>query len=270
MSSHAPAAPPETVRQVLADRGDLGYAIDPTPAVLGPLVETLDETGADPGARLLVRTESLKDQVQDFLFASRLADLDARDAIAYRTDDWFPNRNLLVFETAAVQLIDLAGQLAAVETTAEPVLTVLEPNLADHWESATGFQLRTPARSAVENTIEEALGPDARADFTAIIESLETARGDTAGLDEVTIALLVAARNEALLYDVSKWGEDVGLASKATFSRTKSNLEDLGVIATEKVPIDVGRPRLRLKFADERLRSASADELASVATGLLD
>jgi predicted transcriptional regulator len=86
----------------------------------------------------------------------------------------------------------------------------------------------------------------------------------------VTISLLVAARNEVLLYDISKWGEDIGIASKATFSRTKTRLEDLGLIDTEKVPIDVGRPRLRLKLGDDRLREADADQLADVAQSLLD
>jgi DNA-binding MarR family transcriptional regulator len=66
----------------------------------------------------------------------------------------------------------------------------------------------------------------------------------------VTVSLLVAARNRELLYDISRWGEDVGLASKATFSRTKSQLEERGLLDTEKVPIDVGRPRLRLRLTD--------------------
>lgn len=113
------------------------------------------------------------------------------------------------------------------------------------------------------------MGPDAVDDFDTVLESLTTARGDGDGLDEVTISLLVAAKNEELLYDISKWGEDVGIASKATFSRAKTTLEEMGLIDTEKVPIDVGRPRLRLRFAHERLQSASADELASVAQSLL-
>ena len=54
-----------------------------------------------------------------------------------------------------------------------------------------------------------------------------------------------------LLYDISRWGEDVGVASKATFSRAKSRLEDAALIRTEKVPIDVGRPRLRLTLPAE-------------------
>ena len=98
---------------------------------------------------------------------------------------------------------------------------------------------------------------------------METARGDEEDLSEVTVALLVAAKNEQLLYDISKWGEDTGVASKATFSRTKTNLEERGLIDTEKVPIDVGRPRLRLKLADDRLTNVSAAELASVAQSVL-
>ncbi len=31
----------------------------------------------------------------------------------------------------------------------------------------------------------------------------------------------------------------------------------MGLIDTEKVPIDVGRPRLRLKIGDERLQEAT-------------
>jgi len=79
----------------------------------------------------------------------------------------------------------------------------------------------------------------------------------------------VAARNGDLLYDISRWGEDVGIASKATFSRTKTRMEESGVIATEKVPIDVGRPRLRLRLGDERLDVDDDREFARVARSML-
>ena len=75
--------------------------------------------------------------------------------------------------------------------------------------------------------------------------------------------------HELQLYDISRWGEDTGVASKATFSRTKTRLEDRGLIDTTKVPIDVGRPRLRLLLGDERLQEADIDDLASVAQELL-
>jgi hypothetical protein len=36
------------------------------------------------------------------------------------------------------------------------------------------------------------------------------------------------------------------------------------------VPIDVGRPRLRLKLGDDRLADADTDQLAGVATSILN
>jgi hypothetical protein len=50
----------------------------------------------------------------------------------------------------------------------------------------------------------------------------------------------------------------------------KNKLEDAGLITTEKVPMDIGRPRLRLLLGDDRLAEASPDELVSVAYGLLE
>jgi len=279
MATQAPAPPVASIERLLAQRGPPTYAVNPAPTLLGALVEALDEASSDgpdadggeaPATRLLVETEAFKDQVEDFLFASSLADLTDRDAVAVRTADGFLNGNLLLYPGTAVQVFDLEVRLAAVGTDEADVVAALERQASTRWEAGTAYSLRTPARTAIADTLADQLGPDAEADFSAIVDSLETARGKGRGLDEVTIALLVAAKNEALLYDISKWGEDVGLASKATFSRTKSTLEKLGLIATEKVPIDVGRPRLRLKFADDRLQGATADELASVAMGLME
>ncbi|QHS15763.1 hypothetical protein GWK26_00600 [haloarchaeon 3A1-DGR] len=83
--------------------------------------------------------------------------------------------------------------------------------------------------------------------------------GDT---DAVTIALLVAAKSGAQQYRISKWGEDSGVGSAATFSRKKNNLEDDSVITTEKVPDDIGRPRYCLQLIDKyALRSQFGVEL---------
>jgi predicted transcriptional regulator len=104
-------------------------------------------------------------------------------------------------------------------------------------------------------------------DFRTVLKSVEEMSDGE--LDVVEVSLLVAAKHEQLLYDISHWGEDVGVASTATFSRTKTRLEEQGLIETEKVPIDVGRPRLRLLLGDERLHEADTEELASVARELL-
>jgi hypothetical protein len=44
----------------------------------------------------------------------------------------------------------------------------------------------------------------------------------------------------------------------------------MGLIDTEKVPVDVGRPRLRLKLGDDRLVNASEAQLATVAQSILN
>jgi len=136
------------------------------------------------------------------------------------------------------------------------------------FERGEEFGLRTPARSQVLDSLDEAFDSEVQTDFRAVLEALGSTR-DEAVLDEVGVSLIVAARHEELLYDISKWGEDSGVASKATFSRLKTKLEDQGVIETEKVPVEVGRPRLRLLVGDERLREASSEDVASMVRELL-
>ena len=166
-------------------------------------------------------------------------------------------------------LVTTNDTVAALASDDSAFVTATYETYTAAWEDADEFVLRTPSLSVVRESLETDISEEVRADFDTVLSSLQTARGDGQGLDEVTISLLVAAKNEVLLYDISKWGEDIGIASKATFSRTKTRLEDLGLVDTEKVPIDVGRPRLRLKLGDDRLRRADADQLAGVAQSLL-
>ena len=63
-------------------------------------------------------------------------------------------------------------------------------------------------------------------------------------------------------------GRNAGIASKATFSRAKSALEDASLIETEKVPPDIGRPRLRLIATDE-LATANLKTLSTEIQSLL-
>ncbi len=230
-------------------------------------------TGFDgelPTVHMLADERTLKDVMDDFIVASNAADLIADDVLELRTLEEAPENSLLVADDAVVAIVHAGDRVGGLVTDDQEFVDAAYETYAERWEDATSFNLRTPPISRVRETRLEEIGPDAEEDFTAILESLETARGDGEGLDEVTISLLVAAKNEALLYDISKWGEDVGIASKATFSRTKTKLEDMGLLDTEKVPIDVGRPRLRLKIGDDRLREADNGQLATVAQSILN
>lgn len=259
----------DVLNTLLADTTEPTLIVDPTSPLIEALVDTAIALSPAPTLRVLATEAVLKDAVADFLVASNAAELVADDTLSLHVADTEPGNELVVTPSSLGAIVTAATETAALTTADSDFVQTVYDHYTDSWDAAPGFTLRTPPRSTIRETLRTSISPGVEADFTALLDSLETARGNGEGLDEVTISLLVAAKNNELLYDISKWGEDVGIASKATFSRTKTTLEELGLIDTEKVPIDVGRPRLRLKFAHEQLKNASANELAGVAQGIL-
>ena len=225
--------------------------VDPSAETIAALIEAATAREDLPSMSMLAADSELASVMDDFLAASTAADLVADEALGIRLLPDDVDNALFVSPSKLVVLVSADDRVAALST-----------------DDAAEYDLRTPAISRVRETMAAEIDAATRDDFDALLASVEAARGSDA-IDEVTASLLVAAKNDVLLYDISKWGEDVGIASKATFSRTKTRLEDAGLVDTEKVPIDVGRPRLRLKLGDERLRGVDAADLADVATEML-
>lgn len=263
----------ETVADVvtagLEGAGENVLVVNPTTATIRGLVRELGDRDDPPTVRLLVDEDPLKDLVEDFLIGSAIADLVAAETLEVRTLGEVPRNFLFVSENAVTAVVDGGSEMAALTTEGPEFVEAALDHYDDRWADAEEFSLRTPPLSEVTTTLSSEIGHETTRDFEAVLDSLESARGNGEGLGEVTISLLVAARNGVLLYDISKWGEDVGLASKATFSRTKTRLEDQGLIDTDKVPIEVGRPRLRLKLGDDRLKDVPPAEMAERAHDLL-
>lgn len=249
------------------------YFLDPTAAILVDLVEVAQGyEGTLPAVRVLASGRVVRRVMDDFIVASAAAELVQDGHLELRTeaDDVAHGNATVVTEDVVLSLVSFGGQVAGLPTDDAEFVDDVRETYEGRWARADAYDLSTPAISTVETTLSGDLGSETSEDFEAVLGSLETARGDGNGLDEVTISLLVAAKNEQLFYDLSEWGEDVGLASKATFSRVKNDLEDADLIETRKVPVDVGRPRQRLAITDDRLRSASNDQLASVAESILN
>ena len=260
----------EIIQSMFADtKGEL-LVIKPAAETLEIIVEaaSADSSGL-PEIHLVANESVLKEVMGDFIIASQAADLIEDGILSLRIADEELHNSLFVSSEAVVSLVTADDYAVRLTTDDDEFTAAAFDTYQSIWEESSTFNLRTPGISKVRESLKADLSDQTEADFETVLSSLETARGDGEGLDEVTISLLVAAKNEVLLYDISKWGEDTGIASKATFSRTKTRLEDLGLIDTEKVPIDVGRPRLRLKLGDERLRDAETDQLAGVAQSLL-
>ena len=218
---------------------------------------------------LLSKPAPMKEATADFSVASVAADLEQAGRLELRTVTDTMENAVILTENEVIAVIDLFDGAAGLTSENQALVERVWDSFDQQWAISAPFSHRTPALSEVRNTLSDEIGADVRKDFDAILEALESSRGATDIVDEVAISLLAAARHETLLYDISKWGEDVGVASKATFSRTKTVLERKGLLDTEKVPIDVGRPRLRLILAEEQLRTAPPDELANVALSIL-
>jgi hypothetical protein len=258
------------LEKLLSDSSGTVFVVQPSLAALAALVETATTADGDlPTLQVLAAEAVCKELRREFLLASRAADLVAADALELRSADAEQGNHLYVTDDG-VHAVVAAGSHVALLSTADEAFTAAAGDRCESaWESADRFDLRTPPRSRVDGALREDIGEDVAATFTSVLASVESVRGDD-DLDEVALSLLVAARHEVLLYDISKWGEDIGVASKATFSRVKNKLEDAGLITTEKVPMDIGRPRLRLLLGDDRLREADTDEFVAVAADLLD
>ena len=252
----------------LPSDSDVAYLIDPTPSVLRAMIEVCADTVELPSVRVLADRSLLKTVSDDFPVASNAAELVDRGVLELRVATADAGNALLVTDTSIVAVVSAGEQVAGLVTTDEAFVRGVNETYRTHFEAAESFSLRTPALSAIRSSLDDEFGSAVRADFDAVLASVGA--DDGPGLDEVVISLLVAARSDVLLYDISKWGEDTGIASKATFSRTKTDLEDAGLIETEKVPIDVGRPRLRLRPGDDRLETAEPERLAAVAADLLE
>ncbi|RJT07582.1 transcriptional regulator TbsP [Halococcus sp. IIIV-5B] len=232
------------------------------------LGEILGELNDPPEVHLLTTESVLKWARDDFVLASKAADLLENGTLSIRSsENPFENR-LVVTEGSVVSLITAGEYTAGLPATHEAFTGAVNEKWSIRWDEAEQFSLRTPPRSQVEETLGEEFGSEVEADFRTMLDAIETTRGDER-LSGTDVSLLVAAKHELLLYDISRWGEDVGVASKATFSRRKTHLEENALIETETVPIDIGRPRLRLLLGKSELREAASDELPAVAEQLL-
>jgi len=253
----------EEILETAFESADSLLLVDPTREAIEALTTVTSAAETPPSIRLLAETAVVKDVMDDFVVASNAADHVASGTLTVRTGIGAANA-LVITDDSVWALVGVGDRVAALGDDDDAFVEAARDAYEGQWERASSFDLRTPPLSRVRETLGEEIGQDTRADFDATLDALQSAREATGEFDEVTLTLLVAARNDVLLYDISKWGEDVGIASKATFSRTKTTLEEGGLIRTEKVPIDVGRPRLRLKLNEERFDEATPAELAAV------
>ena len=151
----------------------------------------------------------------------------------------------------------------------EDVVIAVREKYISQWKNGRRFQLSKPSYARMLESIGQDLGESMQESIQSVFESAGLTSRDGEQLDEVYVYLLMAARNKQQFYDLCSWGEDMGVASRAKFSKQKRALEEAGLIETEKVPTDVGRPRQRLVLAKDSLKNASSAEIVQVSQSVL-
>lgn len=244
---------------MIPDGGEPVLYLNPRATQITSLIEEVTAMTDQPAVQLLAEREELNDACTDFMTAAKMADLIEQGQLKLQTLTTPVENTLIVTESDTVVPITDGHQLS---TSEQEFSTALYGDVRSQFEAAERYQLRTPALSTVKETLREDIGDDIADEFEKVLSTADEISNTVDYLNVVEVLLLLAARNRVLLYDISKWGEDVGVASKATFSRTKSALEEADLIETEKVPIDIGRPRLRL-IAPPRVTNADLTTLPS-------
>lgn len=244
--------------RVALETAESAFLINPPQDALETMVQAI-EPDAPGSIRLFAPRDPLADLFEEFTVASTTADLVRSDVLSIRLLESVPRHSLLVTDRQVVSLVKHGDRIRGLATDADSFVTDTYERYQSRWHDADEYSLRVPPFSRVESTLEAELGDRVASDFR---QALGRVDGIGQGsVDEVAAALLAAAKHDKLLYDISRWGEEIGLASKATFSRTKNTLEETDVLDTEKVPIEVGRPRLRLTVGPDRLADAPIEQV---------
>ena len=129
-------------------------------------------------------------------------------------------------------------------------------------EDAEAHTLSQSSRARLLETAASTFGPAYRGDFETVL-SIDSSPEQQ--FDPVVLSLLLGATHGELLFDLSRWGEDLGLAIIATFSRRKTDLEEQGYLQTEAISQDVGRPRQRLQIGRSLDGSPAVSDLVAIA-----
>ena len=250
-SNSRPIGPEAAVTDVLWDRLGPVIVVDAPGQLIEPLLRGNQGTGTDQ-LRLLSTERALRQGLRDFSLASQAAELIETGRLKVRSADDLPGPPIVVTDSRVIRFVSLGEEVYLLETDDTGFVAAAYDHFTEVWAAGAEYSVREPPLTTVRTRFEETFGPEGLEEFDAMLGSPQ---GD--GIDVVSRLVL--------LYDIGTWGEDVGIASRATFSRRKARLERAGVLTTEPVHREKGRPRQRLLLADDRFQKAPIEDLLRIA-----
>lgn len=242
----------DVLRSVLTDLdpADGHYLLNPPRAFLDAFAVVGTELDEIPMFRILVSHDVARWARDTFPTAARIQTLVDTGLVEFREGPVEAYSSAIVSQQEVFSLVAFEGTARQFHTGDAAFATDAHSECVDLWTDAEPYSLRAPALPQALAQAELKLGQEFQQAFE---ESLGIADefDNPQEFHPVRATLLLAAAQEILHYKVSKWGENVGLASSASYSRHKTTLESDGVIETEKVQVEIGRPRQRLFLTEE-------------------
>lgn len=233
------------------------FAAPPRTVIESALTAAAADTPSTPW-RLLLDADTADALSDDFVAATSLADLLAAEAFQVRVSEK-PVAGRFVVGDAVHAFVSGEDGPLTVSASDDATVNALERWATDAWAAAEEFDPDAPPRS-------ELVDAAAALDQTFGGE-LETALAAADALswreptDAVALCVAVAARCDVQLFELGNWGEEVGVASRSSFVRTKQRFVDSGLVDVERISRGVGRPRQLLVVGDERLATPNAAAL---------
>jgi hypothetical protein len=221
------------------------------------------EAGMNRQVRILMGPASVQSMSDNFFTLSKLSELSAK-GFDIRLSSSAQSPGVTDGDQVVVP-VDTPDRAVGFVDSDEEFVESLTTAYENSWSRSTPYDPDVPPLSTLLERLATNTSEELAADFESVLSAKDSLGAWNDGVSVVSLSLLLAARHEALLYDLSEWGERTGLASKATFSRTKIQLEEENLINTQSVPIDVGRPRLKLLLNEQELESADPESVVEIA-----
>ena len=236
------------------------------PSEVTDLVIALERTDDVNEVELLTDRATVTELRGLFFTTTRLVDHIQDEKIEIRAHD--SHLSSLIITEGSIKAITgfPDADPTVIETTEESFIEETIETFDDRFEAATEARFRKPGYTALLDTLQERFDESVVEDFRAALGEAKQPDRPSLEIDSVIVSILVGGYNELSFYQVSRWGEDVRLASRAKFSRKKQDLEESNLISYEKIPGEVGRPRHRLLLGEAVEREERIEGVVATAT----
>ena len=236
----------------VTETNNYAYLVNPSEHIIKDAVRDVYD-GSNVSIRVLAPEQRVRSALNAFFLEARAAEAIESGTMQIRTAD-IPTVSFIVSPDTLNTIISVGETATIGELTDSGMRANLYSQSEAEWKTGGEYTIRSPPVSRVQARLAEKFGKPVQDDFDAALERDTT-------VDGVILMLLLAAKHELQFYEIGRCGEELGVGSRATFSRRKTVLTENGVISTESMQIDIGRPRQQLLLDDSELADLAFPEL---------